>query len=416
MRYLGFILLIWFPGGLQAQSAAQPCPAPKLVGGYFVHEQETYSHEDHLIYACDNGYKPAVEGWWATSTCHNGTWSHTPQCMDESACIPPTIANAKYTKATGSWYEDGHIIRITCDKGYEHKNRVATARCMNGTWPLLPTCEKSVKTCSEPPKIPHAVIVHRGYEELFPEESVVQYECEDGYSIEASQKNSSMCLAGTWTDGPMCRLGTGRVVEGGVSADVGTGTTSAGHGTQHGDRGSRPDTGSNAEVGTGGGGTTSAGHGTQLGGGGDGGSSTSSNTKPLVVPIYNCGVHPTVAHGDVVQTAPMYLKYKCSAFYTQVGPETVVCYNDDTWSSLPVCKGAFCVMEPAIYGDFELVTAEYLMEGETKNFQCVWPYYYMAARCTNGRISHSRCCREDYHYYRYCSWIQLPPVGPATAD
>lgn len=48
-------------------------------------------------------------------------------------------------------------------------------------------------------------------------------------------------------------------------------------------------------------------------------------------------------------------------------------------------------MEPAIYGDFELVTAEYLMEGETKNFQCVWPYYYMAARCTNGRISHSRC-------------------------
>lgn len=66
---------------VSAQSAAQPCPAPKLVGGYFVHEQETYSHEDHLIYACDNGYKPAVEGWWATSTCHNGTWSHTPQCM-----------------------------------------------------------------------------------------------------------------------------------------------------------------------------------------------------------------------------------------------------------------------------------------------------------------------------------------------
>lgn len=35
----------------------------------------------------------------------------------------------------------------------------------------------------------------------------------------------------------------------------------------------------------------------------------------------------------------MFLKYKCTAFHTQVGSETVTCYNDGTWSQLPVCKG-----------------------------------------------------------------------------
>ncbi|GAA6218141.1 coagulation factor XIII B chain-like, partial [Lates japonicus] len=95
MRYLGFVLLVLFPGVLYAQSAAQLCPAPRLVGGYFIPVQENDSHEKELIYACNNGRKPAVEGWWATSTCQNGKWSHEPQCIDEKACFPPTIPNAK---------------------------------------------------------------------------------------------------------------------------------------------------------------------------------------------------------------------------------------------------------------------------------------------------------------------------------
>lgn len=64
-----------------ARSAAQPCLAPTLNGGYFVPEQETYSHETQLSYACDNGSKPAADGWWATSTCQNGEWSDKPQCI-----------------------------------------------------------------------------------------------------------------------------------------------------------------------------------------------------------------------------------------------------------------------------------------------------------------------------------------------
>lgn len=66
---------------ISAQSAAQPCRAPRLVGGYFVPVQETYSHGTKLAYACENGQKLTVEGWWATSTCQKGTWSHKPQCI-----------------------------------------------------------------------------------------------------------------------------------------------------------------------------------------------------------------------------------------------------------------------------------------------------------------------------------------------
>lgn len=66
---------------ISAQSVAQACGAPSLNDGYFVPVQVTYSHETNLTYACRNGHKPAVEGWWATSTCQNGRWSHEPQCI-----------------------------------------------------------------------------------------------------------------------------------------------------------------------------------------------------------------------------------------------------------------------------------------------------------------------------------------------
>lgn len=61
--------------------ATQTCSAPSLDGGYFVPVQEIYSHGTNLSYSCDNGLKPAAEGWWATSTCENATWTPKPQCI-----------------------------------------------------------------------------------------------------------------------------------------------------------------------------------------------------------------------------------------------------------------------------------------------------------------------------------------------
>ncbi|RCU34722.1 hypothetical protein DVA76_19280, partial [Acinetobacter baumannii] len=69
---------------------------------------------------------------------------------DEKACIPPDIPNAKYTETQNSWYNNGNILRIRCNEGYETKDRDATATCINGTWSSVPVCESKSDRCSIP--------------------------------------------------------------------------------------------------------------------------------------------------------------------------------------------------------------------------------------------------------------------------
>uniref|UniRef100_A0A3B4GUF5 Sushi domain-containing protein n=1 Tax=Pundamilia nyererei TaxID=303518 RepID=A0A3B4GUF5_9CICH len=196
-RYLGFVLLIWFAGVTHAQNE-NVCRAPVLDGGYYVPEKETYFLKEELTYACDSGRKPVLEGWWATSRCEDGNWVHKPQCIDQNACLPPTIPHGKYDKAEDGWYKERDSILVQCDDGYECKDK-CTPRCRSGTWSPLPVCE-SKNSCSEPPKISHAVIIHQ-YKEVFSEGSEVQYECEEGYTREG---NNIFCERGQWTAGPTC--------------------------------------------------------------------------------------------------------------------------------------------------------------------------------------------------------------------
>ncbi|XP_035861227.1 complement factor H-related protein 1-like isoform X1 [Sander lucioperca] len=340
IRYLGLVLLIWSPAALHAQSATQPCSAPRLDGGFFAPKQETYSHGTKLTYTCNDGLKPTVKAWWVTSTCQNGGWSHEPQCIDETACIPPDIPNAQYKK--NGWYENKNRCRITCDEGYVHKNRDATAICSNGTWSSVPACEKSIEACGEPPKIPHAVIIHQEYRELFAADSEVQYECEDGYTVEGGgTKEYITCMSGNWTEGPTCIK---------VSS-----------------------------VGPPGGPTTSTGSGIQQ------------------VEVKNCRQKPVVPNGDVVGDDPMFLSYHCAALYQRVGPERVMCYSNGMWSEVPFCKATFCSVDTDRYLALVSVGVKIIKDGETERLECVhqtrwWTTHYSVARCTNGRMTLSRCC------------------------
>ncbi|XP_004570521.1 complement factor H-related protein 2 [Maylandia zebra] len=198
-RYLGFVLLIWFAGVTHAQNE-NVCRAPVLNGGYYVPEKETYLNKAELTYACDSGLKPVVEGWWARSRCEDGNWVHKPQCIDQNACLPPTISHGKYDKAEDGWYKERYSILVQCDDGYERKGN-SRPRCRSGTWSPLPVCERRRDSCSEPPKISHAVIIHQ-YKEVFSAGSEVQYECEEGYTREGN--NIIICERGQWTAGPTC--------------------------------------------------------------------------------------------------------------------------------------------------------------------------------------------------------------------
>ncbi|XP_026230216.1 complement factor H-related protein 1-like isoform X48 [Anabas testudineus] len=265
-RHLGLVFLLWFPDVLYAQSEGLPCTKPKLDDGYYFPAEEMYAHDRELSYSCNNGHKPVAEGWWATSRCQNGTWTPQPQCIDDNACNAPIIPNAKFTKPPAPWYKVGTTVRIRCDKGYEPQNQTVTARCQDGAWTTLPICEKSLLTCSEPPKIPNAVIIRQGYQNVFAVDSTVQYECKNGFTPqEGDTKLKIVCLSGKWTDATNCtKERPGSKQDGSVVRVAGTEqATSAGQGTQA--RGRHPDTG---HGGSAGGHTTSAGRETQVGGGG----------------------------------------------------------------------------------------------------------------------------------------------------
>lgn len=63
---------------------------------------------------------------------------------------------------------------------------------------------ESIYACGEPPKRPHAVIIHKIYQEVFAEDSKVYYQCEDGYTVQGAHNISIFCIAGNWTDAQAC--------------------------------------------------------------------------------------------------------------------------------------------------------------------------------------------------------------------
>ncbi|XP_039878230.1 complement factor H-like isoform X3 [Simochromis diagramma] len=387
-RYLGFVLLIWFAGVTHAQNE-NVCRAPVLDGGYYVPEKETYFLKEELTYACDSGRKPVVEGWWATSRCEDGNWVHKPQCIDQNACLPPTIPHGKYDKAEDGWYKKQDSIFVQCDDGYERKDN-RRPRCRSGTWSPLPVCERKRDSCSEPPKISHAVIIHQ-YKEVFSAGSEVQYECEEGYTREG---NNIFCERGQWTAGPTCNES---------SADQGPPASDADVQPEGGDRrGSGAGSGKQPE----GRGTT--GH--------QGGSSSTSDSnnrdsRPMLVNIQSCGARPNIEHAAVMEEGPMYLKYQCNGFYKLAGPDTVNCYGDGSWSKLPTCEDAFCVVDPARYAGYGLAAAqpEYMREGEEKHFSCTARDRYIYVRCANRRIYLGICCTGyEFQYYRPCYELRGP--------
>ncbi|XP_026169159.1 sushi, von Willebrand factor type A, EGF and pentraxin domain-containing protein 1-like [Mastacembelus armatus] len=300
--------------------------------------------------------------------------------VDENNCFAPNIPNVQELRPQRDWYNAEKSIRITCDKGYEPKPRVNTV-CRDGNWTFLLACEKSDNACSAPSEIPHAVIINQEYKEVFDQDSEVQYECEDGYTVEGGSTKSIWCTAGNWSVGPSCsklttkqkkqmlvkvvlqvggtlhllavrlnlkveylyyiifiykkcnvfsnldhRPGTGHSGAG-VRETGGGHTTSVERETQPGgrDRETRPATGQ-------GGGTTGT-----IRHPVSGGSSTTSD-RPMTTSVDYCGAAPVIANGVMVQSERMFLKYQCNAFYTHAGPDTVMCYADGTWSELPTCK------------------------------------------------------------------------------
>uniref|UniRef100_A0A3Q3X0D1 Sushi domain-containing protein n=1 Tax=Mola mola TaxID=94237 RepID=A0A3Q3X0D1_MOLML len=357
-RHLGFVLLVLFPGLLHAQDEVQICQAPRLLDGYLVPEQERYYHDTQVSYGCDKGRKPLMDGWWATITCHNGTWSAVPQCIDENACSPLTIPNGKSTVNKNGWYKEEDTTRVTCDKGFEHRNRDATAKCINGKWTSVPVCERSNHTCNAPPQISHAVVVNQQYKELFAVDSEVEYQCEDEYTINgADNKKTIYCIAGYWTEGPVCSKWT-------VCLDFSSSNSG----------------------------------------------SSDNDTERQKTEVRNCGPIPVVPN-SVYDINRMYLRYQCGSYYKRVGPERVECYDNGLWSELPYCQDAFCAVDTHSIPELKPVGVKYFRHGETFRFECVreaewWYNNYSQFRCTERGPTFTRC-KYHFNIMTYCSHVRF---------
>ncbi|MEQ2313135.1 hypothetical protein AMECASPLE_038475, partial [Ameca splendens] len=100
-----------------------------------------------------------------------------------------------------------------------------------------------------------------------------------------------------------------------------------------------------------------------------------------------CGDRPQIP--NVVEEERHYLKYKCPDYYKLVGPDTVVCYSNGTWSEVPRCQEDFCLLRPGDYSDLELTINKYLRNGEQQVVECAdkWKFRnYSMVRCINGQL------------------------------
>uniref|UniRef100_A0A3Q2ZRB6 Sushi domain-containing protein n=1 Tax=Kryptolebias marmoratus TaxID=37003 RepID=A0A3Q2ZRB6_KRYMA len=309
VMYLRFALLVWIPAVLHAQSTAQPCSAPSLEGGFFLPVQESYPHGAKISYACDNGYKPIEKGWWATSTCIKGKWILTPHCR----VYKQSNMRKNITKMEPPLYKDQ--IK-TKEKLNIYKNIVDTYTTLN--------------SCTEPPKVLNAVIIDEDYQEVFVEDSEVEYQCKGGYvTEEGATKKSVFCRAGQWTEGPTCSN---------VLTDA-------------------------------------------------------SAVFILSFSVDHCGDLPNVPN-SIREGGQRSLKYTCVSFYKLEGPETVVCQSDGTWSEVPTCREDFCEMNTADYPDLENVGVKYIKNGDRHQMECTnvmqFPNFSVV-KCINGKLHKTRC-------------------------
>ncbi|XP_020318567.2 coagulation factor XIII B chain isoform X1 [Oncorhynchus kisutch] len=428
-KCLFFVLLIWCLGTVHAQDSQQSCPKPKLKQGYFGSDEETYQHGTDLYYACDKGWKPAVEGWWAMVKCENRKWSHTPQCIDENDCIAPDNPNTKVeTPGVNGRYPNGKTFRFECD-GTHEINGPVIATCENGTWTTLPLCEEKKVLCGQPPPVTNAVITSE-YQEKFQEGSKINYKCRDSYTYEGT--DSSVCQSGDWTTSPKCirtpfSTETASTGEGGSSTSRGNGGTSSGrsHSTSSGGGHSTSSAGGHSTSSAGGHSTSSAGgHSTSSGGGHktSSGDEASPNVRPSArpqpggpfLPVDRCGEKPTVDNGDFISDSDrnrMALTFTCINYYKLVGPEQVMCHNDQRWSELPICK-APCTIDKMTFDMLDLTKDMFVKEGESQTLLCKvtdsWQRPFVAdVQCQNGQVAIGRCalgCKLDtWHHH----WLDL---------
>ncbi|XP_022100203.1 sushi, von Willebrand factor type A, EGF and pentraxin domain-containing protein 1-like isoform X2 [Acanthaster planci] len=318
-----------------------PCPVPSIQNGTASFTGHHYL--DRVSYRCHVGYYLSGE---AEQQClANAIWSgETPVCRLISCSIPAAIENGLVTQREVFYAEE---VTYTCLDGYQLQG-TATRSCLSsGTLSAEePVCK--IISCTVLPKINNAVpsVTNSTYGSLIP------YLCLEGFY--AVDNITLECLAnGSWsqTDLECLPVSCGSPAEienGGVSMTSGSTFGSVvlyscleGYVMQ-----------GNASVVC------------QAGG-------QWGNEKPVCEPV-RCGLPPEVEYGKVASIAQVYLSkavYVCQIGYVMVGPDSVTCLSNGSWSySETRCQPITCDQpESIVNGRWDV--SGFLL-GERLSYEC----------------------------------------------
>ncbi|XP_008281602.1 sushi, von Willebrand factor type A, EGF and pentraxin domain-containing protein 1 [Stegastes partitus] len=389
----------------------QPCVCTLPVVKFGVVLGRDRACGDRVNFQCDDGYKLLGP---SQAVCEKGgVWSPGVPVCGRGRCsvAPPTVPNAVLQGGSAT-FPDTAIYR--CRPGYQQKGSPHLSCGRDGRWgePRI-SCEPV--SCGKPPTVAHTQVVG----DIFTFPNQVTYRCDDGYKL-ATQTDSLSCQSdGTWSKHSIrcrptpCLLPTnvsvphlaitgkeftpvggtitlscppGFYLQGSALAECQVGGSWAPsimsvscemvvcekpppflHGLIEGDSYNYGDFVMYSCLP----GFDMKGDSIQT----CQGDRTWSGTQPVCVvsSVHSCGPPPTVKNAQVQMTAEPYLhnaSYVCNVGLQLVGPKTLVCLANGTWSlPAPTCEVARGCDSPKqmLHGK---VQEHSLNTGRAVEFQC----------------------------------------------
>ncbi|NXW79452.1 CR2 protein, partial [Hirundo rustica] len=191
---------------------AIPCaPPPEIANGqHSGMDKEHFEYGDSVTYRCHSprrGQRPFSLVGEASIFCTtrdslNGVWSSpAPECKVVT-CEQPRVEHGKLLGGYRPLYTFGDTVVFECDFRYSLSGTGASTCRDSDLWePPLPLCQRS--SCDDPPDVRNAVKA-RLAGNLFPVDTVVTYECQQGhrFSVGKATWNISCLQDFVWSEHP----------------------------------------------------------------------------------------------------------------------------------------------------------------------------------------------------------------------
>ncbi|XP_038871778.1 complement decay-accelerating factor-like isoform X1 [Salvelinus namaycush] len=157
------------------------CPKPQVEGNVVLTNDALLMNDfpegEEATFECANGY--LKEQGSERITCTSGKWSTLKlTCKKKDCGAPRKMPHLTYEFEEGTLF--GASARAICDKGYQLMGP-SYRQCYAIGWSGRPRCK--VVTCDKPPEIMNGTITEKPGEELPEYGGVIQYSCNEGYTL-----------------------------------------------------------------------------------------------------------------------------------------------------------------------------------------------------------------------------------------